>query len=541
MKDHHHTDLVSLLEYRAALDEGAPLYSFLNSHGECTVRLTFGDVYSMASRIAIALQQSGLYGKPVALLYLHGADFVIGFWGCVLAGAWPLPLTKGRGQSPENVAAILKRSCVSHVLGSEALLAQLPPDIKRYSNPQLFALANESMFVRPVVLSRAGDNAFIQYTSGSTSDPKGVVISHANVMDNLARITLAFGCGENDTGLSWLPFHHDMGLVGHILQPVYAGIHNYFMPPGAFLARPARWLEVISRYDVTISGAPNFAYRLCVNRIQPKDLPVSRVNLDSWRVAYCGSEKINATTLTDFAGKFSTLGFSPAALRPCYGLAESTLFVSGRQGVKLPAKSHAVVSARTPPISVGTVDTSVRIVDPVSREECTPGVAGEIWIASLSVADEYFLDQKKTSETFGQRLPGSGMAFMRSGDLGFIEDGELYVIGRLKNVIKVRGRPLYAEDIELALERSGDSLGLTRAVALPIDVDGCEALGILVECSRRREAAKTSKLIVSHVTEHVCAASGVLPSAVVVVAHGQLPLTTSGKVRRSECQKYFTD
>lgn len=541
MKHHHHTDLVSLLEYRVALDECAPVYSFLDSHGDCAVQLTFGDVYSMASKIAIALQQLGLYGKPVALLYLHGADFVVGFWGCVLAGAWPLPLTKSRGQSTEGVTAVITRSCTSHVLGSETLLAQLPAAIRRSSNRQLLAMASESMFVRPVALSQTGDIAFVQYTSGSTSDPKGVVISHANVMDNLARITQAFACGKSDIGLSWLPFHHDMGLVGHILQPVYAGIHNYFMPPNAFLASPVRWLEAIARYGVTISGAPNFGYRLCVDRIQMKDVFASKVDLNGWRVAYCGSEKISARTLADFVAKFSVCGFSRSALLPCYGLAESTLFVSARPGVKLPADTHDVISARTAPTSVGRAGTSVRIVDPASRVECAPGVAGEIWIASLSVAGEYFLDKKKTDETFGQPLPGSDMAFMRSGDIGFIEDGELYVIGRLKNVIKVRGKALYAEDIESALEQRCYSLGVARAVALSVEVDGCEALGILVECIRKRYETKSCKLIESHVTEHVCASTGVLPCAVVVVAYGQLPLTTSGKIRRSECQKYFID
>ncbi|MDO8909621.1 MAG: fatty acyl-AMP ligase [Pseudohongiella sp.] len=543
-------DLISLLEAGASDTPYKPLYSFLDRDLNCSESLTYARLFEDARNFACRLQRSGLNRTPVLLIQQKNVEFVRSFWACILAGAWPMPCARPRGHKWSQLAALAVQSGASAIITSSAIARFMPrhqlegipvivSDQQTGSTSPEEAGNSRMPWIRPSIT--ADDIAFIQYTSGSTSNPKGVVITHANVMNNLASISRAFGCTSNDVGLSWLPLHHDMGLIGHVLQPLYAGIHNYFLNPVDFLADPSRWIEAVSKYCVTISGGPGFAFGFCAR--QTGQLPKS-LNLGQWRLAYCGSDRISATTLELFAKRYAESGFSRNAWFPCYGMAESTLYVCGVRGIAL----SSVTGSRENYVCIGDLkdqrndEAVVEIVDPVTRQVCAEGVAGEIWISSASVSPGYYRQSILSRYSFNQ-IAGSRPAFFRTGDLGFIRDGRLYFSGRLKNVIKVRGRSLHAEDIESLLQIETADLGLQRCVALGVQADEIDTFVIMAERKGRRRAvgAADDRQLERQLKNLVCDTFGVIPHAVVIVPSATLPLTSSGKPVRSMCLDVYAE
>src|SRR5690554_1457660 len=440
------TDLVTLLARQAARYGDKPVYSYLDRQLRVTTRITFAQLYAKACVLAGALRAQGLHGKPLLMLYLPGQDFPVAFWAAILAGACPVPLARPRGRDWSVIERIRKRSGAETILGSASLLRLLPAsllaslrilshdDWLRFAtaHPERLSGSTSQCAASRRLQAGAYDTALLQFTSGSTGRPKGVMLTHANVLANLRRISDHFACQDHDIGLCWLPLHHDMGLIGHVLQPVFAGIHNYFMAPVHFLGRPLRWLEAISEVGATISGAPCFAYALCADALAAE--PAVELDLRRWRVAYCGAEKISATVLREFHQRCAPAGLKSSALYPCYGLAESTLFVTGRHSIKLalapPVKRRRNIPEAPELVSVGAVDKSLRVVDPVSGRECDESEAGEIWLSSPSVAAGYYNDRHTSADCFEQHLPGVAGRFLRTGDIGMVVDGELYLIGR---------------------------------------------------------------------------------------------------------------
>jgi acyl-CoA synthetase (AMP-forming)/AMP-acid ligase II len=527
-------DLIHLLEFRAQESAHKSMYSFLDRRLECSLTYCYGDFFVKTKQMAARLQSAGLSRTPVLLLQLDAKDFVLTFWACILAGAWPMPCVRPRGARWDQLGAMLVQSGVSAVITTAAVEQFIPAELM--AGIDVFNIDNlrqkgshESQWIRPAL--GADDIAFIQYTSGSTSNPRGVVITHGNILSNLQLIHQEFDCSEEDIGLNWLPLHHDMGLVGHVLQPCFSGIHNYFMRAADFAGDPQGWLQAIDRYRATISGGPCFAYALC--SVQGQE--IAELDLSCWRLAYCGSQKVIPEVLNKFARCYEQAGFSERAWFPCYGLAESTLFVGGMQGVHTTRVSDQI----EPLAAVARVNANssdIKIVDPVTGLLCADGKKGEIWICSPSVSPGYFRHTEQSRCQFDQFIHGHG-SYFRTGDLGFIRDGVLYFSGRTKNLLKLRGRSVHGEDIESLVEHEVSDLGVRQCVVVAHSVDYDETFSLLVEWAGRARSRRISQIdIESKIRNLVCDTFSVLPHRVVFLVRGSLPLTTSGKPARAACQ-----
>ncbi|MCB1032516.1 MAG: amino acid adenylation domain-containing protein, partial [Acidobacteria bacterium] len=411
------------------------------------------------------------------------------------------------------------------------------------------AVQDDSGGPPPAAMPQADDLAFLQYTSGSTATPKGVAVSHGSLLHNQEMIRRAFGHSERSSVVGWLPLFHDMGLIGNVLQPLYAGIPCVLMPPMAFLQRPIRWLRAISHYRATSSGGPNFAYEHCLRKLTPESL--EGLDLSCWEAAFNGAEPVRAQTLERFAEALRPHGFRRQAFFPCYGLAEATLLVTGGGRDRLPVLARvrsSSLEARQVEEEAGGLelvssgpawgDQEVAIVDPDTRLPCPPDRVGEIWVKGPSVALGYWNQPERTRQTFGARLADSGDGpFLRTGDLGFLRAGELFVTGRIKDLIILRGRNLYPQDIELAAQRSHEALRPGCGAAFSVEGSSGEQLVVVHEIDHR--ACSQTEVIAQAIRLAVAESFDVEVQAVVLLGAGRLPKTTSGKIQRSLCRKLF--
>ena len=397
--------------------------------------------------------------------------------------------------------------------------------------------------------------AFLQYTSGSTAAPKGVMVSHQNLLHNQLLIQQGFQHTQQTIVVGWLPLYHDMGLIGNVLQPLYMGVPCILMSPVAFLQRPVRWLEAISRYKATTSGGPNFAYDLCVSKITPEQ----RLNLDlsSWEVAFNGAEKVRVETIEQFTNAFAECGFSQKAFYPCYGLAEATLFVSGGLKAAAPVvvkvqtealEQNQVVLSKTENgkvqkiVSCGRaiLEQQIVIAHPETLTTCAPNQIGEIWVSGSSVAGGYWRRPVETENTFGAYLQDTGDGpFLRTGDLGFLQNGELFVTGRIKDLIVIRGRNHYPQDIELTAQTSHPALRPSASAAFAVEVDGSERL--VVACEVERSYLRNGELdeVAKAIRQAIWHALELEVYGVVLLKTGSIPKTSSGKIQRLSCQAGF--
>ncbi|MEA2563977.1 MAG: hypothetical protein QOH06_5481 [Acidobacteriota bacterium] len=478
-----------------------------------TERLTYAEVDQKARAIAADLQRRGAAGERVLLLFPPGLDFVTAFLGCLYAGAVAVPAyppSPGRGTG--RLRSLLEDAKPRLALTTPSLLPRVEREVEG-------AVALEGLVPEDWRPPAVGPDslAFLQYTSGSTSTPKGVRVTHGNLIANERAIQHAFGQSEESVVVGWLPLYHDMGLIGNVLQPLWCGATCVLMSPLSFLQRPRRWLEAIDRFQGTTSGGPDFAYSLCVRKIPPAER--EGLDLSSWRVAFNGAEPVRAATLDAFAEAFAPCGFRREAFYPCYGLAEATLFVSGGDPDAAPKVVGNLVSCgRAWP------GERITVVD-AEGHELPAGEEGEIQVFGPSVADGYW-----EGESFG--------GVLRTGDLGRLDEhGELFVTGRLKDLIVVRGRNLYPHDIERTAEESHLALRSGGGAAFSVEVDGEERLVVVHEVERRREAeaGEAAEAIRAAVLrEHE-----VSPHEVMPIRAGTLPKTSSGKVRRGACREEF--
>ncbi|GAB1255701.1 hypothetical protein NBRC116494_02030 [Aurantivibrio plasticivorans] len=374
----------------------------------------------------------------------------------------------------------------------------------------------------------ASDIAFIQYTSGSTSKPKGVVITHENIMANSEEIRREFDNKPGDVGVTWLPFFHDMGLIGHIIQPLYTGMLNYFLSPIRFVAQPYLWLEAISKYDGAVSGGPNFGYQLCCEKVN--DEQIERLDLSGWKLAYSGSEKINPVTMKDFSRRFVDCGYKSSIFYPCYGLAESTLFVAGTKGA---IKTSGLGESEY--VAVGKVSKNIKLVSPETNQIIRDGDVGEIYVKSKSIAREYYLNSLASRAIFDQTVAGD-RGYVKTGDLGFIKDSNLYFVGRIKNIIKQNGKNFYLEDIESIVHELTRPMLVNRCAAVGLTFDR-EELVILIELKMKHFSQEAYNLIEIDVSNELRTRIGIVPYAIKIVAPHSIPLTTSGKIKRDKCQE----
>ena len=559
--------LVELLRYRGQYQPDQIAYTFLQDGETESSRLTYGELDQQARAIAASLQSIGTSGDRALLLYPPSLEFISAFFGCLYAGIVAVPAyPPRRNQNSSRLEAIVADAQATFALTTTSELANL--ESRLALNPELAGLrwlatdkidSDLGSHWREPTLSRE-TLAFLQYTSGSTGKPKGVMVSHGNILHNERLIKMAFGHTEKTIFVGWLPLFHDMGLIGNVLQPLYLGIPSFLMSPVAFLQQPVRWLQAISRYKATTSGGPNFAYDLCVSKITPEQ--ISSLDLRSWEVAFNGSEPIRAETLQRFARKFADCGFRWEAFYPCYGMAETTLFVSGGLKTAPPVlyqlEGAALEENRVLLSTLDQVDSrtivgcgltffdKIAIVDPESKTQCLSDKVGEIWVSGSSVAQGYWNRPEVTEQTFNAFIaetsastPGASGPFLRTGDLGFFHNGELFVTGRLKDMIIIRGRNHYPQDIELTLEKSHPALRLACSAAFGVEVNGEERLVIACEVERsylrQLDVDEVVRAIRSAISEqHEIQAYGVL-----LLKTASIPKTSSGKIQRHACRVGF--
>jgi amino acid adenylation domain-containing protein len=507
--------LVELLEHRAAEDADRTVFTYLQGGVSPDQTLDYRELGRRARAIGALLRAHAKPGARVVLLYPPGLDYISAFFGCLYGGFVAVPayppdpsrlnrtLPRLQGIARDAGAEIVLTT--SPILAITDSLGAIAPDLatKKWLATDDLAAGLDAGWRRPDV--GAETLAFLQYTSGSTGSPKGVMLTHGNLLANERMIQNVFKLDVDSVGVGWLPLYHDMGLIGNVLQTIYVGFHCVLMSPLDFLHRPARWLEAISRFGGTASGGPNFAYDLCVRKITDEDR--ARLDLKTWQLAFSGAEPVRRATLDRFADKFGDCGFRPQAFLPCFGLAEAALLVCGKtmgteygvveldpaaleEGRVADATStehvHAFVSCGPP-----VVDSRVLIVDPMAHVVCAPDKVGEVWVAGPHVAIGYWNDHEKSESTFHAELADTAdptlkeLRFLRTGDLGFLRNGELFICGRLKDLIIIRGRNYYPQDIERVAEESFPTLRRGCVAAFSVQVEGEERLVVAVEVERR--------------------------------------------------------
>ncbi|MGY5333657.1 non-ribosomal peptide synthetase [Pseudomonas protegens] len=550
--------LAQALQRRAVLAPDQVALRFLAEEQDQSVVLSYRDLDLRARTIAAALQANAEFGDRAVLLFPSGPDYVAAFFGCLYAGVIAVPAyppESTRRHHQERLISIMADAEPRLLLTSAGLRDSLlqMDELKAAGAPQLLCVDTLQAGLAEdwqAVALQDDDIAFLQYTSGSTALPKGVQVSHGNLVANELLIRRGFGIDLNpdDVIVSWLPLYHDMGLIGGLLQPIFSGVPCVLMSPAYFLARPVRWLEAISEYGGTISGGPDFAYRLCSERVSESAL--ERLDLSGWRVAYSGSEPIRLDTLERFAEKFSACGFSHENFLASYGLAEATLFVAGGvRGQGIPAlhlDDQALAQNRAEPgqgsamMSCGfsQPEHAVLVMDPQQLGELPDNRIGEVWAVGPSIAHGYWRNPEATAKTFVQH---AGRTWLRTGDLGFIRDGELFITGRLKDLLIVRGHNLYPQDIEKTIEREVEVVRKGRVAAFAVSDQGQEGIGIAAEISRSVQKILPPEALIKAIRQAVAEACQEAPSVVVLLNPGALPKTSSGKLQRSACRTRLAD
>ncbi|WP_166360185.1 non-ribosomal peptide synthase/polyketide synthase [Pseudomonas akapageensis] len=517
---------------------------------------SFAQLDVRARTVGAALQGSAGAGERAVLLFPSGLDYVAAFFGCLYAGCVAVPAYPPESLKPqhlERLLAIISDAEPRFILTDSALLPGLQAlqrDQPALAGLELIAVdvldpALAGLWQRPGI--RPEDLAFLQYTSGSTSTPKGVMVGHDNLIANERAIRSGFGIHDSDVIVSWLPLYHDMGLIGSLLQGIYSGIEVVLMSPRHFLERPLRWLDAVSRFGGSVSGGPDFAFRLCTERV--RDSALAGLDLSGWRLAFSGSEPVRHDTLQAFCDKFVPYGFDPQALFPCYGLAEATLFVSaGVRGAGLRAENFVrddlaqgrAVAAEQGDCLIGcggpVAEHEVRIAAPGSLAALADGQVGEICFAGPSVTHGYWRNPEATAAAF---VADGGQTFLRTGDLGFVHDGTLFISGRSKDLIIIRGHNIYPQDIEKNLEDEIDLLRKGRVAAFPVQIDGRESIGVAVEVSRSVQKLVPPSALFASIRECVALAHQEPASVILLLQPGTLPKTTSGKVQRSTCRRLW--
>lgn len=558
------SSLLSILRHRAQNQGEQISYTYLKDGETEANSLTYQQLEKKARVIAAKLQSLCNFEDRALLLYPPGLEFVEAFFGCLCAGVVAVPVYPPRpNHSLARVEAIVSDAKTTLVLTTASTLQRLEQQFSL--NPKLSAL----QWVTTDTLSDglAGDweepplssdsLAFLQYTSGSTGNPKGVMVSHRNLLHNSAFIQTFFEHSSESIGVIWLPPYHDMGLIGGVIQPLYRGGPVVLISPMHFLQRPIRWLMAITRYRATTSGGPNFAYDLCVRKITPKQR--AGLDLTSWNLAFSGSEPVRAETLDRFTQAFESCGFDSKAFYPCYGLAESTLMVSGgtkeAESTKLTVDSQALEANRVAPVTAdqrygrtligcgNTIsDQRVLIVHSERKIPCDGNEIGEIWVAGPSVAQGYWNRAEETEHTFRATMADTGEGpFLRTGDLGFMHEGELFVTGRLKDTIVIHGRNHYPHDIELTVEKSHDALSAGSGTAFSIDVEGEERLVVVQEVERKHLRDLDADAVMGAIRRSVSKEHDLQVYAVLLLKTSSIPKTSSGKVRRDACRDGFLD
>ena len=556
-------NLIELLKFRGENQMDETAYVFLADGEIEETRLTYGQLWHDAQRIAAYLQASGLAGERALLLYPPGLDYITAFFGCILASVTAVPAYPPRpNQNLRRLQTIVSDACARAILStvflSETIKERLAKDDNLgkllYITTDRVTSSGSHTWQEPDITTES--LAFLQYTSGSTGQPKGVMVSHRNLLHNQRLIQQGFDhkAGQSSV-VGWLPLFHDMGLIGNVLQPLYVGIPCILMPPVAFLQQPIRWLQAVSRYRATTSGGPNSAYDMCVRKITEEQK--TKLDLSCWHRAFNGAEPVRGETLQRFAAAFADCGFRPEAFYPCYGMAETTLMVSGSRSVRPPLlrdadpaalEQHQLIAAKAGAKAVRTLVScgqpltgmSVVIVNPETLSRCRTQEVGEVWVRGDSVTQGYWNQPKATEATYGGYLKDTGEGpFLRTGDLGCYQGEELFITGRLKDLIVIRGRNHYPQDIELSVAQAHPALRPDGNAVFVVEEEQTEKLVVVQEVERTCRRQLQMDEVVAAIRRQVSQEHQLQVQAISLISPGSLPKTSSGKVQRHACRQAY--
>ncbi len=555
------TTVSERLRYRAEHQQDKRAFTFLVDGENEQAHLTYGQLDKQARAIAVRLRELGMEGERALLLFPPGLEFITAFFGCLYAGTIAVPAyppkrnrNMGRIQAIAEDAQAKIALTVGRDLEKTMGMLDDAPKLKELTWLATDTLDNSQADQWQFPNIDSESLAFLQYTSGSTGTPKGVMLTHGNLMHNSALISYSFETTRSGRGVFWLPMYHDMGLIGGILQPMYIGTPNILMSPMSFLQKPYRWLRAISKSGAAISGGPNFAYDLCVRKITAEQK--AKLDLSHWHLAFNGAEPVRAETIDRFCEAFEPCGFRREAFYPCYGMAEATLIFTGGLRDQLPivrtidnealgndqaidadpdsAHSRELVSSGN-----CLPDQELLIVDPKSKHRLSDGTIGEIWAAGPSVAHGYFNRPEVTVETFQAKLSNGAGPYLRTGDLGFVRDNELFVTGRLKDMIIVRGANRYPQDIEATVASAHPRILLGGVAAFVTEIDGNERLVVVAEASR--DSKQSWESVTNAIRREVSDEHELPVDAIALIRRGTMRKTSSGKIQRHACRDGFAD
>ncbi len=552
--------IVDVLRRHAAQEPGRPYLTWLMDGERPAAELTFGQMAERVDAVAAALAAEGASaGQRALLLYPQGPDFLVAFLACLSLGVVAVP-----AYPPRNARHMARIERILADAGAEFILC-VDENRARIDGWLSGRPAGQArMFCTDTVTGPAAAGwtppalhpdaiAFLQFTSGSTGQPKGVIVTHANILANMRMIRETFGYDQDSHFISWLPAYHDMGLIGNLLTPLYHGSRVILMSPAAFLQKPLRWLQAVSTFKARTTGAPNFAFDLAARTITAEQK--AGLDLSSLDLLYNGSEPIDARVLDQFTEAFVPCGLRPSILYPCYGMAETTLLATGSRrggGARtLDVDAEALADRRGTPATDGTgtrrtlvscgwsvPGQELAIVDPETRQALVDGSVGEIWLRGPHVARGYWRQEQLTQDIFGARLQNGHGPFLRTGDLGFVRDGELYVTGRIKDLIIIRGRNHYPHDIEATVRNAHAALR-GDGMAFSLTIDGEERLVVVQEIDRHSHA--DAEAVVGPIRSAIVEEHEISAHAVVIVRQSSLPKTSSGKKQRLACARAYLD
>ncbi len=563
------SNLTALLQYRALHQPDRRAFLFLDDGEREAASLTYDQLHRAARAVGSRLAAAGATGERVLLVFQPGLDYLVAFYGCLYAGAIAVPVyppdpsrlersllrlrtvvEDARPAVGVTTAPLLQMA--QAFLGAEPLFQSI-----RWATTDDLGRDEGVAWQEPEIGSET--LAFIQYTSGSTGTPKGVMVSHRNILHNAHMISRAGDFTGSTVSVTWLPNFHDLGLINGLVVPLYAGFPSILMSPVAFLQRPLRWLEAITRYRATHSGGPNFAFDLCARKVTREEL--ERLDLSSWVNAYNGAEPIRRDTLDRFAARFEPCGFRATSYYTVYGLAETTVAVSGgkvggRGPITLRLDDDMLRQGRVRDATVVTrnvrelvgcghvwrPDFEVRVVEPESCAPCDPDQVGEIWVQSPSVAQGYWGQPEVTEHAFGAYIAGTGEGpFLRTGDLGFVQDDELFIAGRIKDLIIIRGQNHYPQDIEHTVQASHPTLRPGCGAAFSVEAGGDERLVVVQEVVQRAPDGLEWREVIAAIRAAVASNHELQAYGVVLLETGSIHKTSSGKIQRRACRQGFLD
>jgi len=551
--------LVAHLARRAAERADDRAYVFVSDRGTEEASLTFRQLHDAASALAARLTAAARPGDRAILVFPPGLEFLVAFFGCLMAGIIAVPMMLPRRNSARDASAAILANCTP-VLALTSSAFALRADLQaRFAQENIrwieVDLATDGATVD--LPEPAPENtAFLQYTSGSTSEPKGVMVSHANLLANLEMIRLALGNTRQSTYVNWVPLYHDMGLILNALQALYVGATCVLMAPNAFMQRPLGWLRAISHYRAEVACGPNFGFDLCVSRYRADQM--DGVDLSSLKIALNGAEPVHADTIARFATTFAPYGFDPRAMYPAYGMAEATLLISGgrrggghvtRRVGRAALQAHAAeapADAHDAQIVVGCgralSGECIAIVDPETHIRLQANHVGEIWVSGRNVARAYWRNDAATRDDLNAGIAGEDGAWLRTGDLGFLDqDGELFVTGRIKDLIIIRGINHYPQDIERTVQSLDAALRENCGAAFAAPDEGEEALVVVQEIERTARNTIDSEEVKGRIREAVADGHELSARHIVLIRPGSLPKTTSGKIQRKLARKLWLD